>query len=397
MNIETISDTVHKIIFSDNSELLLVGTAHISKESVNEVKTWFDDYGPDHVCIELDKTRYSTKKDEKSWSETSITKVLKEGKGFLLLANMALASFQKRMGKQTGSKPGEEILGAAHLAEEREIPFSFCDREIQTTFRRAWRKSNFWNKCKLLGALLSAALSREEISEQELEKLKQADVMETMLEEMAKELPTIKEVLIDERDKYLATSMFMAPGKKKLGVIGAGHTKGILETLQLLDEKKISIDTAELCQVPPGGKTGKILKWIIPAAIIAIIAAGFIHAGWNQGLKMFVYWILVNAIFTGIGGIISLAHPLNILISMAAAPFTSLNPTIGVGIVSGLLELKFKKPKVTDLNNISEDALSLKGWYHNRTLHALLVFFFCSLGSAIGTFIGFPVLLRFFA
>jgi pheromone shutdown-related protein TraB len=196
MTIEKKSDTVHLLKFKDNSELLLIGTAHISKESVNEVNSYIEEYQPDRICIELDKTRYSNKKDTQTWSNKAISKVLKEGKGFLLLANMALASFQKRMGNSTGIKPGEEILKAAQLAEEKNIPFSFCDREIQTTFKRAWRKSNFWNKMKLLATLVSAAFSKEEVSEEELAELKKADVLETMLSEMSKELPTIKKVLI---------------------------------------------------------------------------------------------------------------------------------------------------------------------------------------------------------
>lgn len=397
MKIETISDTVHKITFKNECELLLIGTAHISKGSVDEVSSYIESFNPDRVCIELDKTRYNSRKDEASWSSTTITKVLKEGKGFLLLANMALASFQKRMGKQTGSKPGEEILSAAELANEKNIPFSFCDREIQTTFKRSWRKSNFWNKLKLLTTLISAAFSNEEVTEAELEELKKADVLETMLNEMASQLPTVKKVLIDERDQFLATSMYLAPGEKKLGVIGAGHTNGILKHLEALDNGKADTDITEISSIPPAGKAGKILKYLIPALIIGIIVYGFTQSGFEKGITMFGYWVAVNAIFTGIGGIVALAHPVNIIISMLAAPFTSLNPTIGVGIVSGLLELKLKKPSVKDFNDMSEDATSLKGWYKNRALHSLYVFFLCSLGSAIGTFIGFPILLKILA
>lgn len=397
MNIEKISDTVHLIKFKDNSELLLIGTAHISKESVNEVESYIEDYNPDRICIELDKTRYSNKKDNQAWSSQTITKVLKEGKGFLLLANMALSTFQKRMGNTTGITPGEEIINAAKIAESKNIPFSFCDREIQTTFKRAWIKSNFWNKLKLLATLISAAFSKEEVSEEELEELKKADVLETMLNEMAKELPTVKKVLIDERDLFLATSMYKAKGEKKLGVIGAGHTQGILKTLKLLDDKKIDDNIEEISSVPKTSNFSKSLKYIIPALIIGIIIYGFAQSGWNQGIKMFGYWILVNAFFTGIGAIVALAHPINILISMLAAPFTSLNPTIGVGIVSGLLEYKLKKPNVKDFDTMSDDALSLKGWYKNKALHGLLVFFICSVGSAIGTFIGFPVLINIIA
>lgn len=397
MKIETISDTIHKITFKNDSELLLIGTAHISKGSVDEVSSYMEKFNPDHVCIELDKTRYKSKDDDSGWNSTSITKVLKEGKGFLLLANMALASFQKRMGEQTGSKPGEEILGAAKIADEKNIPFSFCDREIQTTFKRSWRKSNFWNKCKLLATLISAAFSKEEVTEEELEELKKADVLETMLNEMASQLPTVKKVLIDERDQYLATSMYLSPGTRKLGVIGAGHTNGILKTLEKLDNEEMSTNLTEISTIPPAGKAGKIFKFLIPTIIIGLIVYGFAHAGWDSGLRMFGYWIAVNAIFTAIGGIISLAHPLNIIISMLVAPFTSLNPTIGVGIVSGLVELKLRKPSVKDFKQMSDDALTLKGWYKNKALHSLLVFFVCSLGSAIGTFIGFPVLINILA
>ncbi|MGD1816822.1 MAG: TraB/GumN family protein [Pleomorphochaeta sp.] len=397
MNIEKKSDTVHLIKFKDNSELLLIGTAHISKDSVNEVKQQIEEYEPDRICIELDKTRYSNKKDNQTWSDKTLIKVLKEGKGFLLLANMALASFQKRMGNNTGISPGEEILNAAKLAEEKNIPFSFCDREIQTTFKRAWKKSNFWNKMKLLATLISAAFSKESISEEEIAELKKADVLETMLKEMSKELPTIKEVLIDERDQFLAKSMYKAKGEKKLGVIGAGHTKGILKQLEALDNGEIDTDTSKISEVPPSSKFTKALKYIIPALIIGIIAYGFIHSGWTRGVKLFGYWVMVNAIFTAIGGIVALAHPINIIISMFAAPFTSLNPTIGVGIVSGLLEYKFRKPSVKDFTNMSDDALTLKGWYKNKALHGLYVFFVCSIGSAIGTFIGFPVLLNILA
>ncbi len=397
MNIEKKSDTIHLIKFKDNSELLLIGTAHISKDSVNEVKQQIEEYEPDRICIELDKTRYSNKQDNQTWSDKTLIKVLKEGKGFLLLANMALASFQKRMGNNTGISPGEEILNAAKLAEEKNIPFSFCDREIQTTFKRAWKKSNFWNKMKLLATLISAAFSKESISEEEIAELKKADVLETMLKEMSKELPTIKEVLIDERDQFLAKSMYKAKGLKKLGVIGAGHTKGILKQLEALDNGEVDTDTSKISEVPPSSKFTKALKYIIPALIIGIIAYGFINSGWTRGVKLFGYWVMVNAIFTAIGGIVALAHPINIIISMFAAPFTSLNPTIGVGIVSGLLEYKFRKPSVKDFTNMSDDALTLKGWYKNKALHGLYVFFVCSIGSAIGTFIGFPVLLNILA
>ena len=200
MQLINISDTVHKLIL-DDQEIILVGTAHVSQNSVEEVKGIIETEAPDRVCIELDDGRMKSKTEKKTYENMDIRKVIKEGKGFFLLANTALASFQRRMGAQTGTKPGEEILGAAEVAKQADIPVSLCDRDIQTTFKRAWAKSSLWNKCKLLATLISAAFSNEEITAEELEQLKSQDTLQTLMQEMAKELPMVKEGLIDERDQ----------------------------------------------------------------------------------------------------------------------------------------------------------------------------------------------------
>ena len=391
MQIETVSDTYHRITFSDGSQLFLVGTAHVSSNSVDQVKAVIEEENPDTVCIELDAGRMQSK--QSSWQDQNIRKVFKEKKGFLLLANTALASFQKRLGAQTGTAPGEELLGAARLAKEKEIPLSLCDRDIQTTFRRAWAKSSLWNKCKLLATLISTAFSDEKISEEELEDLKKQETLENMLNEMAKELPSIKEVLIDERDIYLATKMFTTPGKKKVGVIGAGHTKGILSALEKLDRGETLKSLDELNHIPESGNWGKILGFLIPALIIGLVIYGIAANGWTQGLTTFLYWIAVNAGCTLIATTISLAHPLNILACSVTAPFFALNPVLGVGMLGGILEATFRKPKVKDFQDLNDDAVTFKGWYRNRILHCLLVFFFSSIGSVIGTFVAFPMLI----
>ena len=390
---EKISDTFHRLTFADGRQVLLVGTAHVSKESVDEVAAVIEDEQPDHICLELDDGRMKNRQDQDAWSKMDIKKVLKERKGFLLLANMALASFQKRMGDQSGSAPGEEILSAARLAKEKEIPFSLCDREIQITFTRAWRKSNLWNKMKLIATIISAVLSNEKITAEELEDLKKADVMQNMMDEMAKELPSVKEVLIDERDRYLATSIYLAPGDKKLAVIGAGHQGGVIQTFEKIEKGTLSTDLSDITSIPKAGKGGKIIAWAIPVLIVGILIHGFFNLGQSEGLKMFGYWLGVNMSLTAIGAIASLAHPLNAVVSILAAPFTSLHPGIGVGMVSGVLQATLKKPLVQDFERLSNDATTFKGWYRNRVLHILLVFFFTSLGSAIGTFVAFPVLL----
>ncbi len=391
---EKLSDTFHRLTFSDGRQIILVGTAHVSKESVDEVSSYIDSEEPDHICLELDDGRFKNKEEKSSWSNMDIKKVLKEGKGFLLVANMALASFQKRMGNQTDSAPGEEILGAARIAKEREIPYTLCDRDIQITFKRAWRLSNLWNKAKLIATIISAVFSNEEISKEDLEELKKGDVMQNMMDEMAKELPAVKAVLIDERDRYLATSIYLAPGDKKLAVIGAGHQNGIIQTLEKLERGALQTNLDDITDVPPPGKAGKILAWAFPILIIGFLLYGFINFGQQEGIRMFGYWLAVNMSFTALGAILSLAHPLNTLVSILSAPLTSLHPGIGIGMVSGLMEATLRKPKVKDFENLSDDAISFKGWYKNRVLHILLVFLMTSFGASIGNVVVFPMLLK---
>ena len=394
MQVEKISDTFHHIVFANGDELFIIGTAHVSKDSVEEVASVIEKENPDRICVELDESRLSNKTKKNSWENTDIRKVFKEGKGFLLLANTALASFQRRLGAQTGANPGDELLGAVKLAQEKDIPISLCDREIQTTFRRAWAKSTLWNKCKLLGTLISAVFSDEEISPEELEELKNQETLEGMLNEVAKELPSIKEVLIDERDTYLATKIYNAPGKKKVAVIGAGHTRGVIATLEKLDTGCGSVTSAEeLDTVPKGSRAGKAAGYIIPALIVILLVVGIAANGWDQGLRTFLYWVLVNATGTFIATMLAAAHPLNIICCAVTAPFFALNPVLGVGMLGGILEATFRKPKVRDFEQLNDDAMHLKGWYRNRILHCLLVFFLSSLGSMLGTFVAFPLLI----
>ncbi len=393
MKVERISDTLHVITFSNGCVLTLVGTAHVSAGSVDLVKDTIEKTNPDRICIELDATRLRSKEDKKNWESMDIGKVLKEGKGFFLLANTALASFQKRMGGETGVKPGEEILSAARIASEKNIPLTLADREIQTTFRRAWAKSGLWNKVKLLATLVSAAFSNESLSEEELEALKKEDSLESMMNEMAKELPTVKEVLIDERDRYIATKIYQAEGCNKVAIIGAGHTKGIINTLEKLEKGEIESDVSKLDEIPKGKSWGKLFSFLIPALIILIVVVSVLLSGWEQGLRAFLMWIAACSSMTLLASLVSLAHPLNMLLCAITAPFFTLNPVLGVGMLGGWLEAKFRKPRVRDFENMSGEAMTIKGWYKNKILHALLVFLATSIGSMLGTFIVFPVLL----
>ena len=397
MRTEHISDTVNKIFLDNGDEIILVGTAHVSQDSVDEVRTVIETEQPDHICLELDKGRYESKTKEQSYANMNLTKVFKEGKTFLVLANTALASFQKKMGNQTGSAPGEEIIGASRIAEEKNIPYSFCDREIATTLKRAWAKSNLWNKAKLIATLLSSAFDKEEFSPEEMEKLKNSDTLQEMMNELAKELPGAKEALIDERDRYLATNIMQAPGHKKVAVIGAGHASGIIRTMEGLESGKLSTDLSEISKVPKPSKAGKIIGWSIPIILVAIIVLAGVFNGFHESLRYFTIWACTNAATTVLFSILSLAHPLNWLVSAIAAPIAVLNPAIGVGVFTGIVEATMRKPAVKDFENLSDDISKFKGWFKNRVLHAFLIFFTTSLGSILGTFVLFPIMLRVFS
>ncbi|MCF0224168.1 MAG: TraB/GumN family protein, partial [Fibrobacter sp.] len=375
----------------------LIGTAHVSKESIDQVTESIKNLQPDCVAVELDGKRADSIKNPDKYGQLDIVKVIKRNEGFLLLANLVLASFQRRMGANVGVKPGDEMLGAINTANELNIPTVLADRPIQVTLRRAWAKNSLWGKCKLLAALLSSAFSKEEVSEEEIENLKNGNEMDSMMKELSDFMPVVKEVLIDERNDYLATKIWEAEGNNIVAVLGAGHLPGVEEALKKLSVGEKPCDMEEIDKVPAKTLGGKLLGWTIPAVIVGLIVAGFIYGGAKLGSQMIVSWVLANAIPAGIGSVIAAAHPLTILVSMVAAPFTSLCPFIGVGFVAGILQAIICKPKVHDMETLQDDVMSLKGWYKNRILRVLLVLLLSSLGSSIGTFAGFADIVGKFA
>ncbi len=385
------NETITKVQLGKR-EIILLGTAHVSMESVDEVGRVIQTEHPDHVCIEIDESRYKSLREKNSWKNLNITEVLRGEKGFLLLANLVLSSFQRRLGLDLGVSPGAEMLEAIKVSEISGIPFSFCDRDIQITLKRAWAKSSLWGKNKMLAAMLSSIFSNEKLNREEIEKLKQKNTLESMMEELADFLPSVKEVLLDERDRYLATRIYNSEGSKVVAVIGAGHVSGIVKNLKALNRHTIENDLSSIEVIPPKGRIAKILPYLIPIIIVGLFAAGFFRSGWELSLSMMWKWVLVNGTLSALGALITMAHPLTIIAAFIGAPITSMNPTIGVGILTGILETALRKPRVTDFESLHEDLLSVKGFFRNRITHILLVFFFSSLGSALGTFIAIPYL-----
>jgi pheromone shutdown-related protein TraB len=372
----------------NEKEFVLVGTAHVSRESARLAKAVIEEEKPDAVCVELCQSRYHAIQQKDQWQDTDIVKVIREKKSFLLLSNLLLASFQKRIAKQLDVIPGEEMITAINTAKSVGAQIHLADRDIRTTLSRTWRVMGFWSKIKLLFQLMLSLGELNEIKEEDIEKMKQQDVLETLLSEVGKSLPELKAILIDERDQYLAEKIRTAPGNKVVAVVGAGHIAGIQKYWNA------DIDTQALEQLPSKGKSIDILKWLIPLVIVGLFIAGFFFGGKEAGTDMIVWWVAANGILAGVGALIALAHPATILSSIIAAPLTSLNPMIAAGWVSGLVEAFSRKPKVKDLETLPEDILSVRGFWRNNVTRILLVVVFTNLGSSLGTFIAFPVILK---
>ena len=375
------SGNVHEI-FLDGKKILLIGTAHISQSSVDEVNTVINQVNPDTVCIELCSSRYQAMLAKDQWKNMDIFKVIREGKSFLLFANLIMTAFQKRLGSRLGVKPGSEMFEAANVAEKLNSELVLADRDVKITLQRTWRGMRFWGKMKVLGQLLASLFIREEISKEEIEKLKESDALSEAMKMLAEQSPEMKRILIDERDQYMAEKIRQSMGKLVVAVVGAGHVKGLTAEL----ENKHNL--AELESVPPTGKAVAWIKWGIPALIIALIVYGFFTVDTDVSIEMIQRWFLINGTLSALGTAAAFGHPITIVTAFVAAPFTSLNPTIAAGWVAGLVEALLRKPQVRDFENLADDITHLRGFWQNNITRILLVVIFANLGSAIGTFAG---------
>ena len=375
------SGNVHEILL-DGKKILLIGTAHISQSSVDEVNTVINQVKPDTVCIELCSSRYQAMLAKDQWKNMDIFKVIREGKSFLLFANLIMTAFQKRLGSKLGVKPGAEMFEAANVAEKLNSELVLADRDVKITLQRTWRGMPFWGKMKVLGQLLASLFIREEISKEEIEKLKESDALSEAMKMLAEQSPEMKRILIDERDQYMAEKIRQSMGKLIVAVVGAGHVKGLTAEL----ENKHNL--AELESVPPTGKAVAWLKWGIPALIIALIVYGFFTVDTDVSIEMIQRWFLINGTLSALGTAAAFGHPITIAAAFVAAPFTSLNPTIAAGWVAGLVEALLRKPQVRDFENLADDITHLRGFWQNNITRILLVVIFANLGSAIGTFAG---------
>ncbi len=370
-----------------NKRIILIATAHVSKESAELVKQVIEEEQPDSVCVELDEDRYNNIQNPKAWENTDIVKVIKTKKVGFLMANLVLSSYQKRLAKQLGTHVGGEMIQGIESAKAIGATLVPVDRKIQTTFLRIWRKLSLFEKGKLLACLLFSFDDDTKISDEDLQELLKTDILESLLIDMRKQFPKIGDILINERDQYLASKIKEAPGEKIVAILGGAHVPGVKNEIYR------SQDMDSISTIPPKNPVAKIVGWLIPAAVIVLLSYAF-FVSIQTGLEQLSAWVLWTGILAAIFTTLSLAHPLSIITSLIVAPFTTINPVLACGWFTGLVEATIKKPTVQDIQRIPEDIFSFKGLFKNRFLRILLVVFMANIGASLGTFLAGADLIR---
>lgn len=391
-----------QIVVRDGVRYTILGTAHVSKASADAVQSLIQEGGFDAVAVELDRNRYTSITNPESVAKLDLFQVIREGKAGMVAANLALSAFQQRIAEQFDIEPGQEMRVAISAAKEAGLPLLLIDRDIGATLRRVYRSVPWWQRLTLFAGLGASLFSNEQVTEEEIEKLKQGDMLEATFTEFAESSEKLYTPLIAERDAYMAAKLredTQRGGKpcfeNVLVIIGAGHLKGLTQHLQ--DDQEPPREVRErLEQVPKGSVWPKLIPWLIVALIVAGFVVGFQRSP-ELGLQLIGDWFLINGVLAGLGATIALGHPLTILGTFFAAPFTSLNPLIGAGFVAAAIELWLRKPKVGDFSTLRKDVTDFRGWWRNRVARTLLVFFLATLGSALGTYLaGFRIFGRLF-
>jgi pheromone shutdown-related protein TraB len=365
-------------------DVLLVGTAHISAESVELVHKVIAAERPDAVCVELDDRRYRALAEKSRWEGLDLREVIRHRQLATLLLNFLLSSYQRRLGGKLGVTPGSELLEATRTAETLGIPVTLCDRDIRITLRRAWGALSLLDKSKLLASALVGLVDEQELSEEELRRIRQKDVLSELMQELGRVMPALRRVLIDERDGYLAQKIRETPGKKIVAVVGAGHIVGMRAAL--LSNEAVDMDA--ITRIPEVSLGWKVLGWCIPGLIVASIVIIGLTKGAAAAGSNALFWVLANSIPTAIASMLALGHPLTVLAAFVAAPFTSLSPLIGAGHITAFVQAYVHPPRVHEFSTVSEDIAVVSNWWRSRLLRVLLVFILSSIGGLIGVWIG---------
>lgn len=380
---------VHRLKIGSR-EFVLVGTAHISKQSTELVRQVIEEEKPDTVCVELDERRYETISNPNQWEKLNLLEVIKKKQLPTLVVQLVLSSYQKRMGEQLGVMPGTELLEATKAAKEHDIPFELCDRDVGITLKRAWRNTGFFKRMWLLSSVIASVFETEEVSEEQINEIKDQDALSEMLKEIGEAAPSMKGALIDERDEYMAEKIRAAKGEKVVAIVGAGHVRGMIEHLK----EETKTDIGKLEELPPPSHFWRNIGIVIPLVIVGSLIYIGKTKGFDQAMSNLWFWVLVNSIPTAFGACLALAHPLVILAAFVVAPFTSLTPVVGAGMITAFLQAWLKPPRVYELEHAGEDLTKFTHWWTNRLLRVFLTFFLPGFLGAIATWVGVTKILN---
>jgi pheromone shutdown-related protein TraB len=389
--ITNLEDNVDQVTIGD-TKLILVGTAHVSQSSVDLAERIIETVKPDAVAVELCSARFESLKNPDRWRNTDIIKVLKDGKALLLLFQLILASYQKRLGDQLNVKPGAEMMASVKKAESLNIPIILADRDVKTTLRRAWSAVSAWTICKLFFSSLFQSfisLFKKEPAASiadEIEKMKKTDALELMMNEFAQALPDVKVPLIDERDQYLSSKIVDPRYKTVVAIVGAGHVPGMKNILGT------DVDLEKLEAIPPTTALSKFMAILFPALLLFFLIAGFFTGGSEKTLDIATHWALYTGLAAAVGSIIALAHPLSVIAGAVAAPITTIHPLLAAGWIAGFVEAVIRKPTVDDVQNVLDDIGTIKGFWTNRLARVFLVMILTNLTTSIGMIWGTKVI-----
>lgn len=389
MDSETQNKEPLATIMLGETRITLLGTAHISQASADTVAEFLRSGDYDAVAVELCPSRHNALVNPDALAKMDLFQIIREKKASMVAANLALGAYQQRMAEQLGIEPGAEMRTALRVAREQQIPVMLIDREISTTLKRIYRNVSWWKRLNLITGLLASLLTRHKVTEEEIEKLKEGDMLESVFSQFAERAQELYVPLIDERDRYMAARLQQEAethqGNHILAVIGAGHLRGMTDYLaeptanpsQLIEQLDVT---------PKPGNLLKIIPWIIVLLILIGFSIGF-SRNTALGWELVIDWVVINGSLAALGAALAGAHPITIIGAFIAAPLTSLNPTIGAGMVTAAIEVYMRRPMVADFSQLRSATASMRGWWRNRVSRTLLVFLFSTMGSAIGTYL----------
>ena len=385
----------HKIIQLTECRITLLGTAHVSRQSVESVRDQIVNGDYDAVAIELCDNRYASMNDAKGYAEMDLFAVIKQGKASMVAASLALGAYQQRIAEQFEIQPGAEMKLASDLATAQALPLLLIDRDVGTTLKRVYRSIPWWRKMTVVSGLIASLFSREKVSEEEIEQLKQGDILENAFSQFSESAADLLQPLIAERDEYMAAkitnSIETQAYQNILVVVGAGHLAGLSKHLQEgLSAPLTRIQ--QLQEIPAGNRILPYLPWLIVFLVVIGFAFGFNKSS-DLGWSLVFNWILINGGLSAAGTLLAGGHILTVVVAFFAAPLTSLNPAIGAGVVTAGAEIYLRKPTVQDFQQLRNDSTSFSGWRGNRVARVILVFLLSTVGSALGTYIaGFQII-----